>query len=458
MLDATSLRHRQNPFDFSRKSIDEEDLSLGSSRTIRVSVAPAPLDSAFAEPLPNAISMFGGESKGTREALCGKRFSQMKTQSARLSKSKSLDPKIVTALDNVSKKEDWKVKMIPKRRISVSLTPKTQQSGDLEEASKNCISEKRQSGKIILEEGNLGSLFSEKSSGKNLESPLTISDKKKLRLSHFGRKVKKTLRKKSKFRKIFDPKKFYASLQGSPESEELREKFNIFLLLPQLLFLNNLQKEAQAELKVESRSYESRRKGQSKGSSERCTNVSLSTSQKQTTKSKGITDNQKQCKIAKKLRRAWSLNQQISMNIFKKQVRFFDPRREESSLLSETLARQNFGESDVFGMKRARRATLQRRSKLEAKNKIKNSMMRQRKQRAPLGEEREHLEYKRLVGLKRDLGEFLEGADRGKVDSAERRKKKAKATQGNFQYVEFLDFSFKNINKSNFLAVGVGRN
>jgi hypothetical protein len=301
-------------------------------------------------------------------------------------------------------------------------------------------------------------------------------------------KFKKS-KKKHKFKKVFDPKIFLSSMNKNSKSDNLQEKFNIFLFLPQLVLLNNIFKtNLNKNLNQNSSKHKTK---SSKLISETVTNISMNSSQKQSLKSFRLTEDQKHKKISKKLKRAWNLNQQIPVNIFKKQVRYMsltsNQSKDNCSLRSSKEEQNNEDKDYFFGMKRSGRITRQRKSKLDAKNKIKNSMLRKRKQRAPLGEEKEHLEYKRLVGLKRDLNDFLgkrETPSNLSIDnfyvphlkqqkseehlkrvhshfdqiiSPNIKQKHLNSTSHdvNFEYVEFLDFSFKNINKPNFLGSNV---
>ena len=454
ILDPATLKHQTNPFDFSVKSAEREDLSLGSARSVRVGVDPARDNFMRSSQPPNTFSLFADENAtGARPTTHKRRFVQTETRSLR-QHATDLDGAInVTEDRNVSKNRSQKIK---KDRSNAKCTSVRLPSELTTRPSKGLSGLSRAPVKGLLGQSACESLFSEVESVKRVKSHFGYNKKKQVS-SGFARNHAKQNR--PKFKKIFDPREFYAGLQTAPESEDLREKFNIFLFLPQLLLLNNVCQGGKASLKVESRGYESRRLTAGKGSSETNTNVSMNTSQRLSAKL-ALTEDQKHRKISKKLRRAWNLNQQISVNIFKKQVRFREPgKRSRAENPNEQGERVDASENDVFGMKRARRVTTQRRSKLEAKNKIKKSMMRQRKQRAPLGEEKEHLEYKRLVGLKRDLSEFRRASERGARGQRDfeglRGTPGVARRKGNFEYVEFLDFSFKNINKSNFLAVDV---
>lgn len=309
-------------------------------------------------------------------------------------------------------------------------------------------------------------------------------------------------KKKARFKKIFDPKTFSSHLMHSSNSKNIQEKFNMFLFLPQLLLLNNLFQSKQTLNKnykiIHPENIEDSR---NQIIFDKNSNISTNSSQKPTMKSTTLTESQKYRKISRKLRRAWNLNQKIPINIFKKQVRYLSTSKNKMPGSNVSLKEESSNTSNVddkqekemfFGMKRK---SHQRKSKLVAKNKIKNSMIRQRKQRAPLGEEKEHLEYKRLVGLKRDLGDFLKNnkkdatkvkenkkgfsfenlflscsleeknhnqnnffsnLDRAiKTDSRKKatmKSKKSGIPKDQFEYVEFLDFSLKKINKPNFLV------
>lgn len=448
LLDPASLKQQKNPFDFSTKSVEEEDLSLGSARSVRIAADSVQNDFVQLGQGPNAFSLFGDGNLGkTRQETQKKRFGQTKTLSLRQNSVEIRGGNFETGDQNVSKNRSKNIKKDHVNRKNKNVRPQSEFAGQkLVGPSQKPL----RLGKNVFGQSGCESFFSEAESDKRVKSHFGF--RKKNVKSGFSRQNTKS--KRPRFKKIFDPRQFYEELKTTPESENLREKFNIFLFLPQLLLLNNMCTRGKGGLEVESRCYESRRIATGKGGSETNTNVSLSTSQRFSTKS-GLTEDQKHRKISKKLRRAWNLNQQISVNIFKKQVRFLGPER---SAQAEKLNPEGIemSEKDVFGMKRVRKATTQRRSKLEAKNKIKKSMMRQRKLRAPLGEEKEHLEYKRLVGLKRDLGEFRrdcgqETRGRRHFDGPAKTPREGR----NFEYVEFLDFSFKNINKPNFLAANV---
>ena len=293
----------------------------------------------------------------------------------------------------------------------------------------------------------------------------------------------KTSNKKFKFKKIFDPKKFFSSNGSVTKFENFQEKFNMFLFLPQLLLFNNMLNSnlSKANPKQTPNPPKPLNKNP-KQSSETITHISMNSSQRFSSKSNKLTDHQKHKKISKKLRRAWNLNQQIPINIFKKQVRY-KSLANLSPNSNEEACNLKDEKDQFFGMKRSARMSRQRKSKLDAKNKIKNSMLRRRKQRAPLGEEKEHLEYKRLVGLKRDLDDFLGNESNSSIEhlfgSNLNSKKCTKQRVSshfdqiispplqnaknhrfgrdgmNFEYVEFLDFSFKNINKPNFLVTNI---
>ena len=149
-------------------------------------------------------------------------------------------------------------------------------------------------------------------------------------------------------------------------------------------------------------------------------------------------------KLTKKLRRAWNLNRHISMNVFKKQIAIRKYRESDSeSECSE-------GRMEAFNILPSNRK--QRRSKLQAQSKIRESIRRRKKQRIRQGECFEALEYKRLIGKRvaedvfvKSGGSRKEG-DEGSYASGEREKTGTERRPGEWEYVEFLDFSFKNIN------------
>jgi hypothetical protein len=266
------------------------------------------------------------------------------------------------------------------------------------------------------------------------------------------------------------------------------------LYLPHLILLNNIVNNNKNSIKKNKlQPLISTLSKKSKLISDSITNMSTNSSSKQHGKPTGLTEYQKHRKIAKKLKRAWNLNQKMPVNIFKKQVRYinhdptFDSNKSETSSLTQD--KNQYINVKCSGLKK-----MERKSKLKAKNKIKNSMLRQRKQRATFKSDREHLKYKRLVGLKRDIKDFLDNEDTHvdsqssicrldmsnglSLDSNVGRLKSQRmdfhphfgqiispkltndsVDGGNslknklvFEHVEFLDFSFKNINKPNFLV------
>lgn len=154
---------------------------------------------------------------------------------------------------------------------------------------------------------------------------------------------------------------------------------------------------------------------------------------------------QKTYKLTKKLRRAWNLNQHISMNVFKKQIAIPKPQTQDSDSEPETTELA----SDSFPILRSDRR--QRRSKLEAQSKIRESIRRRKKQRIRQGVCPEAIEYKRLIGKRGADDVFVRSrgseGDGEQVSLHSRDKLGKYGSMGvEWEFVEFLDFSFKNIN------------
>ena len=182
-----------------------------------------------------------------------------------------------------------------------------------------------------------------------------------------------------------------------------------------------------------------------------------------------MTKDQKYKKLSKKLRRAWNLNQQIPVNIFKKQIKvvrndFQDDIYEVSE--EDCIDKKyyfDFQNKNNFKYNQNR----ERKSKLEARNKIQKTID-ERKNRVSSCNGREQVEYKRLIGLKwkvdvslfpkiqnKDLSSLLSPSINKKILTSLVKNSKIKKKddlEDDFEYIEFLDFSFKNINKPNFLG------
>jgi hypothetical protein len=300
--------------------------------------------------------------------------------------------------------------------------------------------------------------------------------------NYFKSVVSRKRIKKYKFKKIFDPKDIPLSMN----SGEFHKKLSIFLYLPQLVLFNQFSKARSL--------FNSNKLDKFKLFSDSTTNISINLSQNNPSNSSRILKIDKYKKISKKIKRAWKLNQKIPVNIFKKQVRYLIKHKKSTSIRSESsLESSSNDDHQCLLMKNSGRISKERKSKLEAKNKIKNLMIRQRKQRSSPKTEKEYFGYKRLVGLKRNLQEFRDNEEFSfkkskhqesdisfknhlypslkkpnyknlgkvfenqvdppsfpnlKIFNSIQRSCRNKAE---FEYVEFLDFSLKNINKPNFL-------
>ena len=313
-------------------------------------------------------------------------------------------------------------------------------------------------------------------------------------------KLKK--KRRYRYRKVFDPKKFFENNQKQSSPSELQQKFGLFLFLPQFIFLNDLWNLEKSGTELISKSKKRSQPSKKLASStDPNTSVSMTNSVLERAKPKRLSEEQKHRKIAKKLKRAWNLNQQIPVNVFKKQVGFSrisyqkefpseNPDFKEQPLtIPHSPDPREFNDSSL-GLTSKKGPTSERKSKLKARNKIQNSILRQRKLRAPSGQGKEQSQYKRLVGPKRNidqlrdlesgkksyesfltpivkqskenkaseklrtsvLGNFENGLFCRRNTNERGDSSRKRAHQGRLEYVEFLDFSFKNINKPNFLV------
>ena len=313
-------------------------------------------------------------------------------------------------------------------------------------------------------------------------------------------KLKK--KSKTKFRKVFEPKNLFNKIEMPMLSNDFKEKLSMFLFLPYFINMNhkNGSKNTSIPSNEKSKNLLSTPLKSLKQTCDIKTNLSNDLSV--TDQTIRLTEDQKTQKIAKKLRRAWNLNQQIPVNVFKKQVQHFETNAHQSvhkefntELTTVPLKRsaENFDFEPYFGIKNKRSKLLQRKSKVLARNKIKSFMLQQKKKRTPVSQGKEYEEYRQLIGLKRDTDQtqlkenlFIEkltlpdSNDQGKQhrsflspmseeqpkDFVEQRFCQLLSSKmfhptsvgctvpftANRVNLEFLDFSFKNINKTKFFG------
>ena len=315
----------------------------------------------------------------------------------------------------------------------------------------------------------------------------------------------KTNKKKTKKRhkKIFHPREYFAKINFPEIGKDFQEKLKMFMFLPQFLCMTqmNLAKKIKVpESQISHKKNQTKKLG---NSWEIKTNTSLITLPNEKPIHR-LTENQKVKKISKKFKRAWNLNQKLPINVFKKQVCLSEdhfkaatPQEAENGFLSDNkFDCEHYSRQSSKIVKLIPQIKLQRQSKLKAKNKIENSMIMKKKKRASSSLGKEQLEYKRLVGLKKEIallcpktnndnenifnfnsqyGQKLACFDNFLTPIKNIEKRKYVDNKNDFHYFdfkndlnksastlgskvlglsfEFLDFSLKNINKTNFSSL-----
>lgn len=285
------------------------------------------------------------------------------------------------------------------------------------------------------------------------------------------------LNKNPVYSKIFDPVVFDEYYKNKNCEEGLDKKINFFLLLPQILnyqnlvdseLFNNVQIDMPIFLKEEKNSTEHSKFNENIGNGQ-VQDENFEHTSKEKKQGSTLSEDQKYKKISKKLRRAWNLNQQIPVNVFKKQIKVLSLQNEDdlSGFSGEVLQNGSKNYFEAYEQSSCQNIrNKERKSKMEARNKIQKTIN-ERKKRVSSCQGKEQLEYKRLVGLKRTVDSSLFSKDQDKnqeisnllspstnkqfISSFHQNAKLKNNKNDFFDYIEFLDFSFKNINKPNFL-------
>lgn len=285
---------------------------------------------------------------------------------------------------------------------------------------------------------------------------------------------------KSSFTKIFDPTIFDKFYKDDKSKQDLEKKFNFFLKLPQILNFDNLNNcKLLQDIKIDKPIFLDEEKHSTEDSKinekankrilQKDKMETLIKEQKQISQ---LSEDQKYKKISKKLRRAWNLNQQIPVNVFKKQIIIINIDNEEdlSEFSEDAQLSQNKTYFDFYEKSSFKNNTnRERKSKMEAKNNI-QKRINERKKRVSSCNGKEQLKYKRLVGLKREVDKSLFPKNQTNNKNLSNllsptvnqqflssfvkngKSKKNKKFDEYFEYIEFLDFSCKNINKPIFFG------
>jgi hypothetical protein len=289
---------------------------------------------------------------------------------------------------------------------------------------------------------------------------------------------------KSSFTKIFDPNIFEKFYQDEKSKQDLEKKFNFFLLLPQILNFDNLNNcKLLNDIKIDKPIFLDEEKYSTEDSklNEKLHKKAFARDQmnvcpKEQKHISQLSEDQKYKKLSKKLRRAWNLNQKIPVNVFKKQIKIINVDNDEDisefsedDQLSQNKNYFHFYQKDSFNNNTNR----ERKSKMEARNKIQKTIN-ERKKRVSSCNGKEQLKYKRLVGSKKEVDNLL--FPKSQVNNKNLsnllspsinqqflssfvkngKSSKNKNLSDHFEYIEFLDFSCKNINKSNFFRNSFG--